>query len=384
MSIKEFLEKPFVKRIIRLLCLTFAGLIIAHLILKENKVYWQDITFHSMSTLVQYRVYLRDTESAAPVFRTVTGSFEEIKNMCNRFDPKSELARLNATAYREPFQCSPGLWDLLVKAREMYTLSNGSFDISVGPLTAIWKDRFRKSLPTAEEIAAAKAKVGLDKVIFDDSARTVRFTVEGMSLDLGGIAKGAALDLVKQRFDGRSAVGTEFSSDVGWLEYLDAHFRGKVSDLNMGFINAGGNVITLPEPPPGEKSYKVQIKNPVEPDKGCAFAEMLDESISTSGNYERYVTINGKHYTHIIDPLSGYPVENMLSVTVITKHAVDADALSTAIFIKGKDFAQKMKEKYPDLRVLMFYLDPAAPGQVRTFSIGDWKDLTVPALPAAK
>lgn len=382
MTAREFLQKPIVKRIIRIFCLLFAGLIIAHLVLKEDSVYWQDMTFHSMSTYVTYRVYLRDKESAAVVFKIVKGAFDDTNAMCNRFDSKSELARLNASAYNEPFKCSPELWALLMKAREMYELSDGAFDITVGPLTAIWKDRLRKSLPTPEEIAAAKAKVGLDKVVFDENEKSVRFTVEGMSLDLGGIAKGAALDLTKQRLDGKTAIGTKLSSEAGWMECLDAHFRGVATDLNCGFINVGGNVITLSEPPPKEKSYKVQIKDPFNPkSKGCAFAEMLDESISTSGNYERYITINNKLYTHIIDPVSGYPVENMYSVTVITKHAVDADALSTAIFIKGKDFAAKMKKKYPDLRVLMFYRDPAEPDRIQTYSIGDWQDLTVPDLP---
>ena len=385
MTAREFLQKPIIKRIIRILCLLFAGLIIAHLCLKENSVYWQDMTFHSMSTYVTYRLYLRDKESAAPVFKIVNGSFRDVSAMCNRFDPKSELARLNATAYGEKFKCSPELWELLMKAREMYDLSGGAFDISVGPLTAIWKDRFRKTLPTDDEIAAAKAKVGLNKVIFYKDEMSVRFTVEGMSLDLGGIAKGAALDLTKKRLEGKTAIGVNLSEDATFMEWLEAHFRGKATDLDCGFINAGGNVITLPEPPPKEEKYTVVIQNPVDP-KGepCARAEMLDESVSTSGNYERYVVIDGKHYTHIVDPVSGRPVENMLSVTVITKHAVDADALSTAIFIKGKDFAVEMQKKYPDLRVLMFYIDPARPGQVQTFSIGEWKDLKVPVLPSAK
>ena len=383
MTAREFLQKPIVKRIIRILCLLFAGLIIAHLCLKENSVYWQDMTFHSMNTYVTYRLYLRDKESAAPVFKIVNGSFRDVNAMCNRFDPKSELARLNENAYGEKFKCSPELWELLMKAREMYDLSGGAFDISVGPLTAIWKDRFRKTLPTDEEIAAAKAKVGLNKVIFYKDEMSVRFTVEGMSLDLGGIAKGAALDLTKKRLEGKTAIGANLSEDATFMEWLEAHFRGKATDLDCGFINAGGNVITLPEPPPKEEKYTVVIQNPVDP-KGepCARAEMLDESVSTSGNYERYVVINGKHYTHIVDPVSGRPVENMLSVTVITKHAVDADALSTAIFIKGKDFAVQMKEKFPDLRVLMFYIDPARSEQIQTFSIGEWKDLKVPVLPA--
>ena len=220
-------------------------------------------------------------------------------------------------------------------------------------------------------------------MIFYKDEMSVRFTVEGMSLDLGGIAKGAALDLAKERLEGKTAIGAELSEDASFMACLEARFRGKATDLDCGFINAGGNVITLSEPPPKEEQYTVKIQNPVDP-KGapCASAGMLDESVSTSGNYERYVVIDGKHYTHIVDPVSGRPVENMLSVTVITKHAVDADALSTAIFIKGRDFAVQMKEKFPDLRVLMFYIDPAHPEQVQTFSIGEWKDLKAPVLPA--
>ncbi len=384
MTAREFLQKPIIKRIIRICCLMFAGLIIAHLVLKENSVYWQDMTFHSMSTYVTYRLYLRDKDCAAPVFKIVNGSFRDVNAMCNRFDPQSELAQLNANAYRDKFRCSPELWALLLKAREMYDLSGGAFDISIGPLTAIWKNRFRKTLPTDEEIAAARAKVGLNKVIFYKDEMSVRFTVEGMSLDLGGIAKGAALDLAKERLEGKTAIGAELSEDASFMAWLEARFRGKATDLDCGFINAGGNVITLSEPPPKEEQYTVKIQNPVDP-KGapCASAGMLDESVSTSGNYERYVVIDGKHYTHIVDPVSGRPVENMLSVTVITKHAVDADALSTAIFIKGKDFAVEMKEKFPDLRVLMFYINPARPGQVQTFSIGEWKDLKAPILPVS-
>ena len=386
MTLKEFLHKPFMKRIIRLVCLTFAGVIVAHLILKQDRIYWQDMTFHAMSTYVTYRVYLHNTESSAPVFRIVNEAFREINQRCNRFDPESEIARLNAAAYQKPFSCSPELWELLCKAREMYQLSGGAFDISVGPLTKIWKNCQMKTLPTESEIAAARAKVGLDKVIFDDATRTVRFTVGGMSLDLGGIAKGAALDLAGSRLEVSTAVGDSLRKDVSLMDYLEAVFRNTATDLNCGFINAGGNVLALSEPPPKEKSYRVGIQNPVDPrGNPCAFAEMLAESVSTSGNYQRYITVNGKNYTHIIDPVTGYPVENMLSVTVVTKYAVDADVLSTAIFIKGKDFARKMKEKYPDLRVLMFYLEPGdTTRKVQVFSIGKWDDLTVPELPEQK
>ena len=329
MTLKEFLHKPFMKRIIRLVCLTFAGVIVAHLILKQDRIYWQDMTFHSMSTYVTYRVYLHNTESSAPVFRIVNEAFREINQRCNRFDPESEIARLNAAAYQKPFSCSPELWELLCKAREMYQLSGGAFDISVGPLTKIWKNCQMKTLPTESEIAAARAKVGLDKVIFDDAARTVRFTVGGMSLDLGGIAKGFALDRARERLRQEGV---------------------------SGILDLGGNLAFLPGKPAGkERVYRVAVKDPGNPRRlaGGVLEVAPGMAVSTSGDYERRVEYNGKRYGHIIDPVSGEPASPECSATVISPSAMRADWLSTAVFLRGTVLAEKAEKELKNCRVWM-------------------------------
>jgi thiamine biosynthesis lipoprotein len=136
-------------------------------------------------------------ERAEPVFQECTAELAALHRTLNRFDPASELARLNAAAAQEAFACSPLLWDVLQAARQGYAQTEGAFDISVGPLMAVWGfHRKRDTLPTEADLQAAMARVGLPRVQFDDAARTVRFAVDGMSLDCGGIAKGYALDRV--------------------------------------------------------------------------------------------------------------------------------------------------------------------------------------------
>lgn len=376
-----FREHRVLNRVIRIVCLVVIGLIVAHLFLAERNVYWQNAGFVSMSTWLTVRFYVPDKQSVGPAVRLVQNACYEVSDMCNVFNPESELARLNATAYRKPFRCSESLWEMLTAARKWYKLSDGAFDISIGPLMKLWGFRsLEKHLPTPEEIAGAKALVGLDKVVFNDADRSVRFTVEGMSLDLGGIAKGASLDRAAARAVRTSFAGTERWEEASLMKRLEAWFKRKRVRLNRGFMDFGGNVLALPEPPPDEKAYRAGVRNFFsETGKPCAYVSLLDECVSTSASYERYVVLNGRRYSHIIDPVSGRPVENMLSVTVVAKHGVDADALSTAIFVKGKAFAERMKKEMPEIKVLMYYSEPGNPEKIHSFTLGDgWEDVTIP------
>ena len=257
----------------------------------------------------------------------------EVDACCNRFDKFSELARLNATAYEKSFHCAPLLWDILMESKRYYELTDGAFDISATPFTTLWGfHRKRKSLPTSAEIANAAKSTGLDKVRFDIKRRTVRFLVPGMSLDLGGIAKGYAVGLAAK-------AAREFGVEIG-------------------ITNLSGNAYCFPKPFPGRSTYIVGIKNPLDKSQTCGTFNMLGSSVATSGNYERYVVINNKHYTHIMNPKTGHPVENMLSVTVVTPRAVDSDALSTSIFIKGAKFAEKVMREYPRTNILIIKRNP--------------------------
>lgn len=269
----------------------------------------------------------------------------KVDALCNRFDNSSELARLNATAREKPFHCDPLLWNLLLISKRYYELTDGEFDISATPFTTLWGfHRKRKTLPTTAEIAAAAKRSGLDKVSFDMKKHTVRFLVAGMALDLGGIAKGYAVGLAAKA---AATFGVE-----------------------IGVINLSGNAYCFPKPYPGESTYTVGIKNPLDKTKIIGTFTMVGESVATSGNYERYVVINNKHYTHIMNPKTGRPVENMLSVTVVTPKGVDSDALSTSIFIKGAKFAEKIIREFPRTSILIISRNPKT-GSVETHSFGN-------------
>ncbi|MDD2403648.1 MAG: FAD:protein FMN transferase [Victivallaceae bacterium] len=283
--------------------------------------------FPIMSTIAQIKFYgtPEQVENAANLTQDV---FEMVEKACNTFDPESELFQLNRNAFAAPFKCSTLLWEVLSKAREAYRISDGMFDPSVRPLMTVWGFyRKRSEMPPQEEIKHALNICGMDKVVFDDDAKTVSFTVDGVALDLGGVAKGYAVDMAAENV--------------------------LKTGVRAGTINLGGNIFCLPETPPGRRFYTVSIRNPLDKNKTCGVVRIVGKSVATSGNYERYVTFNGKNYTHIINPQTGMPVEDMLSVTVISNHAVDADLLSTAVFTGGVELAEKLYREFPDVQFLI-------------------------------
>ncbi|MBS1369833.1 MAG: FAD:protein FMN transferase [Lentisphaeria bacterium] len=288
-----------------------------------------DRTFPIMGTVAEF-TFFSSPENARDAADAARAVFDGVVKLCNIYDPESELSRLNASAAEKPFRCSPELWFLLLESRKAYLFSDGAFDITAKPLMDLW-GFYRKrgdSLPSEQEVAETQSKVGLDKVIFNDADRTVKFTVPGMSFDLGGIAKGYAVD---RAFEAVSKFG-----------------------IRRGVINLGGNLRLLPEPPPGQEAYRVGVKNPANS------GELLDEvlelcsvSLSTSGDYERYVKIGGVRYGHIMNPVTGRPTQGTHSVTVIAPSAMLADWLSTAIFIQGEGLARRAESSFGGVAVIV-------------------------------
>lgn len=268
-----------------------------------------------------------------------------VDTTCNIYNPESEISKLNATAYNKPFKCSDLLWNVLMKSKKFYELSDGAFDISAGPLMKLWGfHRKRKSLPSQREIDKAKKLVGLNKVIFNEKDQSVKFTVDGIKFDLGGIAKGYAVDLAVE--------------------------AAEKSGIKSGLINLAGNAYCFPEPPPGKKVYVIGVRHPKNKTALCGAVDLLDQSVATSGDYERYVVINGQKYAHIMNPATGKPVQKMLSVTVVTPSATDSDALSTSIFIKGAKLAEKVRKEIPGTSVLIIKTDETG-AKTEVIKIGD-------------
>ena len=361
MKLKDYLNTPLRRMMARNLALVLVtGITLLYVALHDSRrLYGESLIFSTMSTTATVDLCHKDRATVKKALAAAHEAVREVEKTCNIFDPESELSRLNASAAEGPVECGELLWDLLTLARAFYRDSGGKFDVTIDPLMKLWGFHSkRETLPSAEEIAQAKALTGLDKVTFDDARRTVKFGVPGMSINLGGIAKGYALDRAA------SAV-RELGIATGWIEI-------------------GGNILALPKKKGGGK-YSAGIRNPFHKDQLLGRTPLRDAAISTSGNYERYVVINGKQYTHIIDPSTGLPVAGMDSVTVIVPSGgtlppgVSSDAVSTSIFIGGPDAVGGWTKRFPGLRVLIVR-GPAGKPEVLKYGKG-WDDVPSPLPP---
>lgn len=240
----------------------------------------------------------------------------------------SEVSRLNATAAEQFVEVEARLFDLLRLAREVSAETSGGYDITTGPLIAVWrKCKAEYRLPTTDELAAGLELVGMSRVEFDESRNAIRFPRAGMQFNLGSIGKGYALD--------RAA---EVLADGGVDEYL-LH-GGKSSLLGRGTHN-------------GLPGWPIGISNPLFPEKTLATILLSNSGLSTSGSNIQYFRLEGKRYGHILDPRTGWPAEGLASVTVLAPTAASAEALSTAFFVIGVENARQYCHNHPQVQALL-------------------------------
>ena len=271
--------------------------------------------FPVMGTICECRIDMPERKFKAALAE-IRSAFDDVLKIANLHDKTSELSRLNASAHIKPFVCSEELYYLLNQSREAYRISEKRFDISVKPLMDLW-GFYRKQgkTPSQQQINDAKILCGLDKVVFNDAERTVFFPEKGMAFDLGGIAKGYALDAAVKR-----------------LAPFSRH-------ISRGTINLGGNIFLLGE----KESYRVGIKDPSDPQKIKEVITVSSQhAVSSSGDYERFVLLDGKKYGHIIDPASGTPALRNYAATAVAKTGIASDWMSTVLFLGGEDFKNKL------------------------------------------
>jgi thiamine biosynthesis lipoprotein len=215
---------------------------------------------------------------------------------------------------------TPEVFQLLSRCLEVSRESEGAFDISVGPLMKVWG--FYKGtghLPRQEEVARALAKTGYRKIQLDSENRTVRFTEAGVELDPGGIGKGYAVDRM--------------------IETL------KENGIASALITAGGSSIYALGAPNNEKGWEIKIRDPKNQRKTLTEVYLKDESMSTSGSYEKFFEADGKIYSHIMDPRTGYPASGQLAVSVIAPKTLDSEAWTKPYFILGRQWTANHKPK---------------------------------------
>lgn len=281
--------------------------------------------FFSLNTIINITVY--GDEGAEESLQKAIDRIYEIENRMSVTIPKSDIGLINQNAGKMPVRVHEDTFYVIQKALDYGELTNGAFDISIYPLVKLWDIKPQnKKIPTEKEIIDVLNLVDYKKIKLNSSEYTVFLEKEGMSIDLGGIAKGYAVDEVR-----------DILIEEG---------------IKCALIDMGGDIAVVGNKPKGEL-WRIGIEDPRYENEGSnyfAVIEDTDLSVVTSGDYQRYVKINGKRYHHIFNPYTGYPANsNIISTTVAGKSSIDADALSTAIFILGVDEGFKIMEKINDL-----------------------------------
>lgn len=269
---------------------------------------FKDFEIFCMGTNIIQRIY---SDNAEEVAKIAEKELRRIETTMNFFNPTSEVSRINMAAGKHEVLVSNETFQVIKKAKECSSLCDGTFDITAAPLIKLWSI-FSESqrVPLKSEIDNILNLTNYEDISLNEDTNSVKLCREGQKIDLGAIAKGYAADRIIEIY--------------------------KESGIKSAFINIGGNVLTLGRKPDG-LPWSIGIQNPFEQrGKYIGAIKVSDKTVVTSGDYVRYFEKDKIRYHHILDPRTGYPSESgIISATIIGKSSMEADALSTAVFILG-------------------------------------------------
>ncbi|MBT3924025.1 MAG: FAD:protein FMN transferase [Nitrospina sp.] len=260
-----------------------------------------------MGTLVNISIYEKDNDLAQRATQKAFNEIERMEKLMSTHFPNSEISKINASAGFQPVPVSPEVLEVIGRALYWSEKTNGALDISIGPVQELWAfDGDQPSLPDKNSIEQKLSKVDYRKIQIKNE--TVFLMEKGMRLHLGAIAKGYAVDRAIK-------ILTE-------------------SNIHHALINAGGDLKTLGRRP-DQTAWKIGIQHPRKPESILASFSLTEKAVATSGDYQKYFDHEGVRYHHVLNPKTGNPVPGAMSATVLTNTVMDADALSTALFVMG-------------------------------------------------
>lgn len=252
---------------------------------------------------------------------------QRIEALLSEWQPGSQTSEINRNAGIKPVVVDQELYDLISRCIRISHLTGGAFDISFAAIEKVWHfDGTMKSLPTPQEVAASVSKIGYEKIILDPANHSVLLRDPGMKIGFGAIGKGYAANRAR---DVMRSMG-----------------------IPAGVVNAAGDLATWGRQASGESWY-VGIADPVEKDRVFSWLTADETAVVTSGNYEKYVELEGKRYAHIIDPRTGYPVSGLKSVTIVCPNAELADALATAVSVMGAEEGLRLVNQLKGVECLL-------------------------------
>lgn len=264
-----------------------------------------------MATRFRVVLYAADEPTADRAAKAAFARAAELDGLLTDYRPSSELMQLCAKAGRGPVPVGPDLFAVLERSQHFARLTGGAFDVTVGPMVRQWRrTRRTKVLPEPTTLAAARELVGYDKLTLDRDARTATLAKPGMQLDLGGIAKGYA------------------------AEAMQAVLRAR--GIARSLVAAGGDIVAG-DPPPGAAGWRVAVAPMDAGENDPPTLQLSNAAVSTSGDAEQFVEIDGKRYAHVVDPKTGLGLTERFLVTVVAKDGTTSDALETGLAVLGRE-----------------------------------------------
>ncbi|MFW0861215.1 MAG: FAD:protein FMN transferase [Dethiobacter sp.] len=284
-----------------------------------------------MDTVVETMIYTANIKAGENALAAASSEAVRLEAILDRHRAGSELKAINLLAGKEPLSVSADTFANISLALEVGRLSSGSFDLTVAPLLELWGFATGKTIvPSQQELAKVLPLVDYRRVRLTEEGMQVFLENDGMKLDLGGIAKGYIVDKA--------------------VEVLQA------AGISSGTVDAGGDIRVIGSKPDGSP-WRIGIRHPRERRELVAIVELRDEAIVTSGDYERYFTVAGQRYHHLLDPQTGMPARGLTSVTIVAPNAFTADVYSTAVFVMGQERGMALVESLPELEAIIITED---------------------------
>jgi FAD:protein FMN transferase len=283
-------------------------------LLAADKLQRVEVIEPHMGTMATIRAYAASQSVAKAAITQAFARIRQLDEMMSDYNPASEVSRLTTG---KPIRVSPELFAVLEAAQTLSAETEGAFDVTIGALTTVWRQaRKEKRLLTDAEREQALQASGYQHLKLDKKKRTVQLLKPGMRIDLGGIAKGYAA--------------------------MEALRILRKNHCPSSLVSISGD-IAIGDPPPDLEAWLIEV----EPAPGVAkLLQLANRGVSTSGDREQFLEVEGKRYSHILDPRTGHPLTNGLGISVVAANAMLADGLATAICVLGKDKAQQIAESH--------------------------------------
>ncbi|WP_281865798.1 FAD:protein FMN transferase [Flavobacterium sp. GSB-24] len=264
----------------------------------------------------------KDSLSAEQNIDIVIAEITRIENLISDWKADSQISAVNQNAGIQPIKVDREVFELAQRAVKLSEITNGGFDVSFAAMDRIWKfDGSMMEMPSAEAIKKSVEKVGYKNIILDSTESTIFLKLKGMKIGFGALGEGYATDKCRAMMIEKG--------------------------IKAGIINGSGDMSTWGKQPNG-KDWKIGITNPFKPEKILAVVPLKEGAVTTSGSYEKFVVFNGKRYSHIINPATGYPAIGLCSVTVFGPNAETANGLSTSMMVLGLKEGLLLLQKFPE------------------------------------